>query len=305
MLVGAHMSVAGGVSGAFARGEEAGCATMQIFTRNASRWDAPPLAPAEVTRFRQEQVRTGIAPVFAHDSYLINLASPDRALLARSRRTFLDELRRAEALGLPFVVAHPGAHMGAGIEAGLARVAASIDWLTEHGAGGAPRICLENTAGQGTLLGGDFGHLRDILARIRHPERVGVCLDTCHAHAAGYDLGGLAGWEATLAELEAAVGPGRLLAVHLNDARGERGSRLDRHEHVGRGRLGLECFRVAVNEPRLAGVPKVIETPKEEDGVAMDPVNLGILRHLAGRDRVPARLARAVRQGLTSPPPAR
>jgi deoxyribonuclease-4 len=135
---------------------------------------------------------------------------------------------------------------------------------------------------------------------VRSPERVGVCLDTCHAHAAGYDLAGARGWEATLAALEAAVGAGRLLAVHLNDAKGERGGRLDRHEHVGRGRLGLECFRVAMNEPRLSRVPKVIETPKEEMGVAMDPVNLGVLRALVGRARVPVRIARQVAAPLTS-----
>jgi len=286
------MSVAGGVAGAFARGVESGCATMQIFTRNASRWDAPPLDPAEVERFAAEQERTGIAPVFAHDSYLINLASPDRLLLARSRRTFLDELQRAAALGLPFVVAHPGAHMGAGVEAGLRRVAESLDWLEERTGGRGPRVCLENTAGAGTVLAGDFAHHGEILGRVRSPARVGVCLDTCHAHAAGYDLGGEEGWSRSLAALEGAVGAGRVLAVHLNDARGERGSRLDRHEHLGRGRLGLECFRVAMNEPRFAAVPKVIETPKERDGVAMDPVNLAILRGLAGKRRVPARLAR-------------
>jgi len=295
-LVGAHMSIAGGVSSAFARGEESGCATMQIFTRNATRWEAPPLDPGEVARFRAEAERTGIGPVFSHDSYLINLASPDPALLARSRETFLDELRRADALGLPFVVTHPGAHMGAGVEAGIARVAASIDWLEERTGGRGPRICLENTAGQGTVLAGDFAHLGAILAQVRDPARVGVCLDTCHAHAAGYGLADAAGWETTLAALEAAVGRRRLLAVHLNDAKGERGGRLDRHEHIGRGGLGLECFRVAMNEPRLARVPKVIETPKEEGGVAMDPVNLGLLRDLVGRARLPARLARGLRR---------
>jgi deoxyribonuclease-4 len=260
---------------------------MQIFTRNQTQWQAPPLPEAEIARFRAEQTRTGIAPVVAHGSYLVNLASPDPELLARSRGAFLEELRRAAALGLPCVVTHPGAHMGAGVEAGLARVAASLDWLGERAGPGAPLVCLENTAGQGTVLGGDFSHFGTIFGRVKDPGRLGICLDSCHGHAAGYDLAGAAGYEEALGALEAAVGPGRVLAVHLNDAKGERGGRLDRHEHIGRGRIGLEGFRLFMNDPRFLRVPKIIETPKEEDGQQMDPVNLGVLRRLAGAKRVP------------------
>jgi deoxyribonuclease-4 len=280
-LIGAHISISGGVSLAFERGAGVGCTAMQIFTKNATRWAAPPLDPGEVSRFRAEQDRTGIGPVVAHGSYLINLASPDPVLLERSRTAFLDELERAAALGLPCVITHPGAHMGAGVEAGLARVAASLDWLEERAAAGWPLVCLENTAGAGTVLGGDFAHLGAIFGLVRSRSRLAVCLDTCHAHAAGYDLTGPAAYRAALAALEAAVGPGQIRAIHVNDAKGELGSRLDRHEQLGRGRIGLECFRLFMNDPRFAGVPKILETPKEEGDRQMDPVNLAILRDLA------------------------
>jgi deoxyribonuclease-4 len=256
---------------------------MQIFTRNQTQWKAPPLPEEEIARFRAEQQRTGIGPVVAHGSYLVNLASPDPELLARSRDSFLEELRRASALGLPCVITHPGAHMGAGVEAGLARLAASIDWIAERAGGSAPLICLENTAGQGTVLGGDFAHFGEIFGRVREPGRLGICVDSCHGHAAGYDFSSAAGYERALRALEAAVGAGRVLAVHLNDAKGERGARLDRHEHIGRGKIGLEGFRLFMNDPRFARVPKIIETPKEEKGRQMDPVNLGVLRRLAGK----------------------
>jgi deoxyribonuclease IV len=286
-LIGAHISIAGGTPLAFERGVAAGCIAMQIFTKNATRWASAPLAPQEADRFLAEQSRTGIAPVVAHGSYLINLASPDPVLLGRSRSAFLDELLRAGALGLPCVITHPGAHMGAGVEAGLARIAESLDWLEERAGERAPLVCLENTAGAGTVLAGDFAHLGAILGRVRNPARVGVCIDTCHAHAAGYDLSNAGTYGKTLEELEGAVGPGRVLAIHINDAKGERGSRLDRHEHLGRGRIGLECFRLFMNDPRFAGVPKIIETPKDEGGRQMDPVNLGVLRCLFGKQRVP------------------
>jgi deoxyribonuclease-4 len=288
------MSVAGGVWKAFPRGVEEGCVAMQIFTKNASQWRDPVLSEADARRFRDLQEETGIGPVVAHDSYLINLASPKDSLRARSRKAFLEEMRRAELLGLSGVVMHPGAHTGSGTAAGLKRLAESLDWIHERTAGFKVAICLENTAGQGSVLGGDFGHLGEIFSRVREADRLAVCLDTCHAFAAGYDLRTEEGYEEALTALEGAVGPGRIGAVHTNDAKGELGGRLDRHEQLGRGALGLECFRLIMNDPRLGEVPKILETPKEADGLPMDRVNLALLRALEGADKVPPRLLEKV-----------
>lgn len=284
------MSIAGGAWKAFERGEEEGCSTIQIFTKNASRWKAPPLSEDDVQRFREAAERSGIGPVIAHDAYLINLASPSAGLRERSRRAFLEEMERAERLGLTCLVAHPGAHTGSGVEAGLRRVAKSLDWVHRRTPGFKLMICLENTAGQGTLLAGDFGHLNEIFSRVEEPDRLGVCLDTCHAFAAGYDLRDEEGYAGAVKSLEGAVGKGRVMAIHTNDAKGELGSRMDRHAHLGRGGLGLECFRLVMNDPRFRGVPKILETPKEEDGLPMDRVNLAVLRALEGAGRVPPRL---------------
>jgi len=296
-LVGAHVSIAGGVWKALGRGSEAGCSTIQIFTKNASRWQAPPLAKSDLVRFREAVKLAGIKPLVGHDSYLINLASPSAELRERSRQAFLDEMERAEGLGLDSFVAHPGAHTGSGAAAGLKRVAESLDWVHERTAGFRLKVCLENTAGQGSVLAGDFGHLGEIFSRVREPGRLGVCFDTCHAFAAGYDLRRRKGYEESLASLERAVGKGRVLVVHTNDAKGELGGRLDRHEHLGRGRIGLECFRLVMNDPRFREVPKILETPKEEDGLPMDRVNLALLRALEGAKRLPPRLLERRRQG--------
>jgi deoxyribonuclease-4 len=293
-LVGAHLSIAGGVWEAFPRGVAAGCVTAQIFLKNASQWQAAPLTPEDARRFREAQAESGIKPVVAHDSYLINLASPMPALRSHSRRAFLEEMRRAELLGLPCLVTHPGAHTGSGVEKGLAEVAESLDWLHERTSGFSLRICLENTAGQGTVLAGDFGHFGEILSRVREPDRLGICFDTCHAFAAGYDLRTARGYQAALASLEATVGPGRVYAIHTNDAKGELGSHLDRHQHLGQGKLGLECFRLVMNDPRFQEVPKILETPKVEQGVDMDLVNLEILRALYRAPRVPSSLVEKV-----------
>lgn len=284
------MSIAGGVWKAFERGEEEGCSTIQIFTKNASRWKAPPLSKDDLRRFREAAERSGIEPVIAHDAYLINLASPSADLRERSRLAFLEEMERAESLGVTCLVAHPGAHTGSGVEAGLRRVAESLDWVHRRTPGFRIITCLENTAGQGTVLAGDFGHLGEIFSRVEEPDRLGVCLDTCHAFAAGYDLRDEEGYAAAVRDLERAVGRERVTAIHTNDCKGELGSRRDRHAHLGRGALGLECFRLVMNDPRFRGVPKILETPKEEGGLPMDRVNLAVLRALDGAGRVPPRL---------------
>jgi deoxyribonuclease-4 len=280
LLLGAHMSIAGGVSKAIERGEAVGCTAIQIFTKNASQWKAPSLTREEVVKFKAERGRTGIL-VVAHDAYLINLASPDGNLLAKSRAAFREEMERAEALDIPYLVMHPGAHTGAGEDAGLRLMAESFNSLLRETAGFRVKIAIENTAGQGTVVGYTLEHLKRILDDTVESERLAVCLDTCHAFAAGYDLRDSSGYEEFMENFDSLIGLDRLKVIHLNDCKRELGRRVDRHEHIGRGMLGLECFRKIMNDPRLRHVPKLIEMPKLLDGKDMDPINLGILRDLA------------------------
>jgi deoxyribonuclease-4 len=222
--------------------------------------------------------------VFAHASYLVNLAAPADAQWAQAVDAFTDELERAEALGLMCVVIHPGSHAGAGPEAGLARVTAAIDEATRRTAGYRVRIALENTAGAGHTIGRTFRELGALLSRAARPERLGICIDTCHLFAAGYDVRRARGWASAFAECVECVGPRRVLAFHLNDSRAALGSGLDRHEHIGRGGLGLEPFRRLLTDPRFAHVPKVLKTPKEPEPIA-DRRNLATLRRLGASAR--------------------
>jgi len=277
--LGAHMSIAGGLARALERGAELGCGAVQIFLKNQRQWAARPLGEEEVRAFEAARRRTRIRSVFAHASYLINLAAPDPVAWRRAVDVFVDELTRSEALGLDCLVIHPGSHLGAGREAGLARVTAALDEALRRTPGYRVRVALETTAGGGHAIGRTFGELAALLDRSARPERLGVCLDTCHLHAAGYDLRTPAGYRATMDECAATVGARRLLAFHLNDARAPRGSGLDRHEHIGKGMLGLPPFRRLLWDPRFARVPKVLETPKEPEPVA-DRKNLATLRAL-------------------------
>jgi deoxyribonuclease-4 len=216
-----------------------------------------------------------------HDSYLINLASPEEQLYRRSVEAFVEELRRAERLGVRYLITHPGAHLDSGAEAGLARVAAALDEVHARCPGFRARVLLETTAGQGSTLGHRFDHLARILALVADPDRLGVCFDTCHAFAAGYALSPAAEYEATMKAFGKVIGFRRLLAFHLNDSLRARGSRVDRHAHIGRGELGLEPFRLLVNDRRFRNRPMVLETPKEDgDQPDMDAVNLATLRGL-------------------------
>ena len=276
---GAHMSIAGGCDQALVRAAQFGMTACQLFTKNERQWSAKPLDPAVVDRFREQKVATGIADPVAHDSYLINLASPDPALWEKSRLAFREELDRCDALGVPFLVTHPGAHTGSGVEVGIVRVAEAINRVHDEWPGGATMVLLETTAGQGTCLGGTFAELAAIIERIEDKARVGVCLDTCHVFAAGYDLRSGEGYAATMAVLDAVVGLDRLKAIHLNDSRGTLGSHKDRHAHIGEGELGLDAFRHVVNDPRLAGLPGILETDKGPDGEE-DRRNLATLRGL-------------------------
>lgn len=282
------MSIAGGLHLALERGHVLGCGAVQLFLKNQRQWAAPPLPDTAVRDFRAARRRSGIRHVFAHASYLVNLASPSPAAWRQAVDVFADELERAEALGLGCVVIHPGSHLGTGRAAGIAAVATALDEVTRRTSGYGVRVALENTAGAGHAVGRTFADLAAILDRAARPERLGVCVDTCHLFAAGYDVRSPAGWAAALAECEATVGLERLLAFHLNDARAELGSGLDRHEHIGAGRLGLRPFRFLLRDRRLLHVPKVLETPKEPEPVA-DRRNLARLRALRRLSGTPSR----------------
>ena len=255
------MPVAGGLVKAAANGSAIGAEAIQIFTRNQVQWGAKPVTSEEAGAFAAAMAGTGIALVLAHGSYLVNLASPDPALLRKGRDAFLAELRRCQQLGIPYLVFHPGAHLGAGVEAGLRAIAGSLDEVLDRAPGLSVTPLLEVTAGQGSSLGWCFEHLAEILSRSRHGDRLGVCLDTCHLFAAGYDIATARGYESTLAAFDRLVGLARVRAVHLNDAKKGLGSRLDRHAPLGEGCLGLPAFRRMVNDRRFAGVPMVVETP--------------------------------------------
>ncbi|MBI3630196.1 MAG: deoxyribonuclease IV [Candidatus Rokubacteria bacterium] len=276
------MSIAGGLHRALERGRAVGCSVVQIFLKNQMQWKARPLTEADVRLWKAARRATGIRTAFAHASYLVNLGTPVDAEWRHAIAAFHDELERAEALGLPFVVIHPGSHKGAGLEAGLARVAAALDELTRRTAGYRVRIVLENTAGAGDTMGRTFGELAALLEGARAAERLGVCLDTCHLFAAGYDIRRRAGYERVMAECERALGVSTIRAFHLNDARAGLGSGLDRHTHIGQGQLGLAPFRFLLNDPRWGRVPKALETPKEPEPAA-DIANLRTLRRLIAR----------------------
>lgn len=282
LLAGAHMSIAGGIHKAFERGKRTRCKTIQIFLKNSNQWNAKPLTEEARSLFRDSQRVSGISPVLAHDSYLINLASPDHFLYKRSLDAFIDELKRANALGIPYLVLHPGSHVGTGVKFGIARVAKALTRALDRVEPPAV-ILLENTAGQGSSLGSRFDELAAILDRVKTPDRVGFCLDTCHAFAAGYDLRTDEGYEETMREFDRLIGIERLLAFHVNDSKKDLGSRVDRHCHIGKGFLGLNAFRLLVNDERFAAIPKILETPKGI-GFREDLRNLSILRKLMIRD---------------------
>jgi len=278
---GAHLSIQGGVDKAVERARAIRAECLQIFLKSPSQWRFGPLCDDTVARFRQAARDVGLAPLVGHASYLVNLASPDQALYERSRRCVLEEWDRSERLGLKGLVLHPGAHMGSGEAMGLARIARALDWLHRRRPDHTCRILLETTAGAGTVLCGRFEHLTTVIESSAAGPRLGACIDTCHLWTAGYDVRSAAGLDATLRQFDGAVGLERVAVVHANDAKGECGSHLDRHEHIGRGHIGREGFRRIVNHPALAHLPFILETPKQTPrGRRMDPVNLRALRRL-------------------------
>ena len=281
LLLGAHMSIAGGPEKAIERALSIGCTAMQIFVKNNMQWFASPLAPKEISGFCDHPRRGEVDCVFGHTGYLINLAAINPETHAQSVRSLRDELIRAGQLQLPFLVLHPGAHMGAGVEAGLQKIVASLDSIFAELPKVKTRVALEITAGQGTCLGHTFEHLAFIIGHAREPERLCVCLDTAHLFAAGYDISTPPGVRDTFRKFDAVIGPDRLVAVHMNDSKTALNSRVDRHDHIGRGKIGLDPFRFLMKERRFKKIPKVLETPKGTD-LAEDVENLKILRSLAG-----------------------
>ncbi len=277
-LLGAHISTAGGVDKAVDRALSAGCTAMQIFVKNNMQWFArSPLGEKEVSEFRRRCCELGA--VFGHSGYMINLAAANPEFLQKSRHALREELLRADQLGLPFLVLHPGAHMGAGAEAGLKKVVESLDAVYDELPEIRTRVALETTAGQGTCLGAEFEHLTYILEHARHSRMLCVCIDTAHLFAAGYDISTPEKAAAVMRDFDRIVGLKHLCALHLNDSKTDLGSRVDRHEHIGKGRIGLEGFRYFMNAPELSAIPKVLETPKSKEGTE-DIDNLARLRSL-------------------------
>jgi len=279
MKFGAHMSISGGLHKAFGHGERAGCEALQIFSKNQQQWRAKPLTEADIAMFKAEHQRCGAWPLAVHDSYLINLATPGDELWEKSIAAFGEELERCAALGIPYLVTHPGAHTGSGEDAGLRREADALNRLFKEGVGGDVLVLLETTAGQGSCLGYRFEHLARLIELVEHQERLGICVDTCHILAAGYDIRTPEAYTATFAEFDRLVGLDRIKVFHVNDSQKGLGSRVDRHTHIGEGEIGIEGFRALVNDARFVDLPMILETPKGED-LAEDIANLAQLRGL-------------------------
>jgi len=280
-ILGAHMSIGGGFYKAVERAHSCGCDCVQLFTKNNNQWTARDITPDDSRRFRATLAALGISHPIAHNAYLINLASPDEQLWRKSIAAMVAELHRAETLGIAYVVAHPGAYTSSSEARGLRRVIRALNAIHAKTRGLDARCLLENTAGQGTSLGWRFEHFAAILDGVKNPDHLGVCFDTCHGFAAGYPLAGEEQYRTTIKALNAVVGLEKIKAFHLNDSRRELGSRVDRHAHIGRGKMGLEPFRRLLNDRRFRRIPMYIETPKgHEGGVDLDSVNLKTLRGL-------------------------
>ncbi|HEY3448558.1 MAG TPA: deoxyribonuclease IV [Myxococcales bacterium] len=260
MLLGAHESIAGGVSKAFERAEADTADCLQIFTKNARGWAAKPLESDEISAFKAQAKRTGL-PAIAHCTYLVNLSSEDAELRKKSRAGFTDELSRCATLGIPWLVLHPGAH--ADLATGVGLIAEGLDQALGTVSKEAG-VLLEVTAGQGTSIGHRFEQIAQILEKTRHADRVGLCLDTCHLYAAGYDIRSAEGFARTMKELDQAVGLSKVKAIHVNDCKKPLGCRVDRHEEIGKGELGLPAFGHFLNEPRFAKALGILETPEPE-----------------------------------------
>ena len=277
--LGSHMSISGGIYKAIERAESIGCTAVQIFTANQRRWVEKVLDPEDVKIFREKAAAFGPLAILSHDSYLINLASPQESTLEKSMRALSDEIDRCDQLGVTLLVMHPGSHLKQGEDKGLDSIARHLDQIYQAKPDTGVRILLENTAGQGANLGYRFEHLAEIMKRMDEGKRLGVCFDTCHALAAGYDLRTVDGFHQVMEELDNTVGLDRLGAFHVNDSKKPLGSRVDRHDHIGVGEVGIEGFRGLMNDKRFTEIPMVLETPKDKE-MTQDVENLEKLRGL-------------------------
>ena len=274
-LLGAHMSIAGGIEKSLLRGHDLGCNTIQIFTKTSRGWREKFLQESEIIAFHETKEKTGIDPVISHCSYLVNLASPDRKIYEKSIDSMLNEIERCESLGIAYLVVHPGSHKESGEIPGIEKIADAINILHQKTQGFRLKILLETTAGQGTNLGYRFEQIAEMIERVEEESRMGLCLDTCHVFAAGYDLRTENGYRKVFKDIEEIMGMERLMVLHLNDSQGDFGSRVDRHEHIGKGKIGEKPFRWIMNDERLKNIPKIIETPKVG---SKDRDNLQLLR---------------------------
>ncbi|MBE9546985.1 MAG: deoxyribonuclease IV [Proteobacteria bacterium] len=274
-LLGAHISIAGGIEKSLLRGHELGCNTIQIFTKSSRGWRDKHFKESEIMAFHEAKKKTGIDPVISHCSYLINLASPDRKLYEKSIDSMFNEMERCESLGIAHLVMHPGSHKESGELPGIEKIAEAINILHRRTAGFKVKILLETTAGQGTNLGYRFEQIASIIEKMEEKSRIGLCLDTCHVFAAGYELRTEDGYRKIFQNIEEIMGMERLMVIHLNDSQHDCGSRIDRHEHIGKGMIGEEPFRWIMNDERFKNIPKIIETPKVE---SKDRDNLQLLR---------------------------
>jgi deoxyribonuclease-4 len=275
-LLGAHVSIAGGVAESIARGTSIGCDCIQIFTKSSRQWKSKPYTEEEIAAFRRNLRESNIGCVIAHDSYLVNLGAPDEALRKKSVAGFIDEIERCEALGVPWLVAHPGSHVGSGEDAGIATIAKSIDEAHKACPGFKVKVALEITAGQGSNLGCSFPQMARIFNAVKENDRLRLCFDTEHAFASGYDISSDDGYQRTFAELDEHIGIKRIVAFHLNDSLKPLNSRVDRHEHIGKGHLGTKTFDRLLHDARFFGIPMCLETepgPEMKD-IAADLVTL-------------------------------
>ena len=278
MILGVHVSTADKIYKACDRAHELKCSTMQIFARNPQQWSGPALAGADVEEFNARRKKFKIDPVFIHISYLINLASPDIKLYKGSIKAYVDDIREAERLKADYIVTHMGSHKDTSEEEGIKRLIDAINKIIDDTKGAKVGILLENTSGSGSWLGYKFQHQKDIIAGIKDKSRVGLCLDTAHAYLAGYDIATKEGLEDTLEEIDKLVGINLIKLIHLNDAKGKLDSRHDRHEHIGKGTIGLEGMRRIINHPKLKNLPFILETPKDSENA--DQVNLETVKKL-------------------------